>query len=688
MKTTVKKYHYNFPLHFYAYEPVSETMVLTFLNEKKRHVTQIVVEINQENHTFDLDSSEQVIEVTLPEYDDNLVSKPNMISCVVDGSNYELKEYPDYLFIEQPKSVFTLGWERFLYMQKAAKAINRPQSSIKYVAFQNEYYWACTCGQNNFASSTVCQNCGNAKKQLFANDLSVGKESVATEYDIQLNKSILVWTALVYLFQIFYQIFYGDFLYPSYVKNEAFGVINRFIVPLLIIGSTIAILFVKMRYMERLTKLFRVLRMAGILYLNFFAATLFVLTAYNIPLVLAIDLMVIGVMISKIRNKRIVIDDYFLSAVTLVLLCISIIQWVKFAPYEIEIRPEGIILQVETQETDFTIPEKINNIPVYHVLFMTDYDYRIENLIISKNVQIIGIYSTAVLPDLATVSVQPGNTHFEVVDNVLYEINGSVKLIPMIITEIYIDTETIEKGALRDSIHLQHVTIGPHVKYIKDEAFINNVSLETITFEGTSSLVSIGENAFYNCQSLTEVELPISLQRMGVGVFEGCSSLESLIMPFLGEERETTDILLESNDTISYTFGSKTYSHTYLLPMTLVYVEIYDIDRIHNVTFYGASFIEKIVLSGPFEYMGLSSFYGCQALNDFTIPTGVESIRSSAFENCFNLDHLVIPASVTVVEANAFLNANLGTVTYLGNIANLVIDPVGNDALLVALGLD
>jgi hypothetical protein len=266
MKTILKKYHYNYPLHFYAFEPVSESMILTFLNEKKRRVTQIIVEINQANHTFDLDSSEQIIEVTLPEYDDNLVSKPTMISCMADGSNYELTEYPDFLFIEQPKSIFTLGWERFLYVQKVAKAINRPASSIKYIAFQNEYYWACTCGHNNFVSSSVCQNCGNAKKQLFASDLSVGEEAINTEYEVQLNKSILIWTALVYLFQIFYQIFYGDFLFITYVKNEAFGVFNRFIIPFIIIGSTIGILIVKIRYMERLTKFFRVLRMGGILY--------------------------------------------------------------------------------------------------------------------------------------------------------------------------------------------------------------------------------------------------------------------------------------------------------------------------------------------------------------------------------------------------------------------------------------
>lgn len=688
MKTVLKKYHYNFPLYFYCYEPDSGNLLLTFLNEKKRHVSQVTVEINQEICTFDLNTNEQVISVKKDNYDDNLVSKPTLISCMVDDVIYELKDYPDFLFIEEPKSIFTLGWERFLYVQKTAKALNKPTSSIKTIAFQNEYYWACTCGHNNFASAPTCLNCGNEKKRLFGTDLSVDREAIFTEYELRLNNSILIFTALTFVIQLVYQIIYGDFLFPNFTKNDAFGVFNRFIVPFLIIGSTIGILIVKIRYMERLTKLFRVIRMAGILYLNLFSATLFVLTAYDLLFVLALDVMIGAVVLSKWKNKHIKPDDLFLAGITLLLLSITIVNWTQFASYNMSIHPEGIALHVETKETDYTIPEKINNIPVFQVLFDTEYDYEITSLTISKNVQSIAIYSTAVLPHLATVSIKTGNTHYMVIDNVLYEADGSVKLLPMVFEEIYIDSETIAKGALRDSLNLKHVTIGPHVKTIEAEAFINNISLETITFEAGGVLETIGAQAFYNCQSLTSVELPITLNKMGLGVFEGCNSLESLTMPFLGEEREPTDDLLSSNDTISYTFGSRTYSHTYLLPTTLTYVEIYDIDRIHNVTFYGAAHLEEIVLSGTFVSMGIACFYGCQSLQDFTIPTGVEIIYSSSFENCYNLDNLVIPATVISIQANAFLNANLGTVTYLGNLSNLVIDPVGNDALLTALGLD
>lgn len=42
---------------------------------------------------------------------------------------------------------------------------------------------------------------------------------------------------------------------------------------------------------------------------------------------------------------------------------------------------------------------------------------------------------------------------------------------------------------------------------------------------------SIGDLAFYNCVSLTDVKLNEGLAEIGIGAFSRCSSLESIVVP-------------------------------------------------------------------------------------------------------------------------------------------------------------
>ena len=55
---------------------------------------------------------------------------------------------------------------------------------------------------------------------------------------------------------------------------------------------------------------------------------------------------------------------------------------------------------------------------------------------------------------------------------------------------------------------------------------------ETVSYNGTYYLVtSIGEKAFYECTSLTSVEIPSSVTSIGKYAFSGCTSLTSVEIP-------------------------------------------------------------------------------------------------------------------------------------------------------------
>lgn len=59
-------------------------------------------------------------------------------------------------------------------------------------------------------------------------------------------------------------------------------------------------------------------------------------------------------------------------------------------------------------------------------------------------------------------------------------------------------------------------------------AFMGCVLLEEIDLDDSSSLITIGDNAFKECSSLEEAELPLNLMNIGVRAFENCVLLDEV----------------------------------------------------------------------------------------------------------------------------------------------------------------
>jgi hypothetical protein len=73
-------------------------------------------------------------------------------------------------------------------------------------------------------------------------------------------------------------------------------------------------------------------------------------------------------------------------------------------------------------------------------------------------------------------------------------------------------------------------TIIPNsVTSIGDAAFYGCNSLTSITIP--SSVKSIGESAFYRCKSLTSITIPSSVTSIGENAFWGCENLTSITLP-------------------------------------------------------------------------------------------------------------------------------------------------------------
>ena len=125
------------------------------------------------------------------------------------------------------------------------------------------------------------------------------------------------------------------------------------------------------------------------------------------------------------------------------------------------------------------------------------------------------------------------------------------------------------------------------------------------------SVVSIGSNAFYWCDSLTSIKIPEGVTSIGESAFYNCSKLTSIEIP-----------------------GSVT--------------------SIGNQAFEKCRSLTSINIPEGVTSIGESAFYNCSSLTSIKIPEGVTSIGSGAFSNCSSLTSIEIPSSVTSIGGGAF----------------------------------
>lgn len=78
---------------------------------------------------------------------------------------------------------------------------------------------------------------------------------------------------------------------------------------------------------------------------------------------------------------------------------------------------------------------------------------------------------------------------------------------------------------------IKHVRIGDGVENISDYAFDDCRNLETISFDDSGSVKSIGVYSFRNCIKLTGIKIPDGVTSIGDGAFSGCERLANVNIP-------------------------------------------------------------------------------------------------------------------------------------------------------------
>ncbi len=188
------------------------------------------------------------------------------------------------------------------------------------------------------------------------------------------------------------------------------------------------------------------------------------------------------------------------------------------------------------------------------------------------------------------------------------------------------------------------VTIPEGVQSIGNSAFYDCNSLTSLTLP--SSLQSIGDRAFLGCKSLSSLTLPSSLQSIGDSAFCFCTSLRSVICNKF--YKVIGQMLLSADGTQVIAYWGKNSEVT--IPE--------GVQSIGDSVFSCCSSLTSLTLPSSLQSIGDRAFLGCKSLSSLTLPSSLQSIGDWAFGWCSSLTSLTLPSSLQSIGDWAFEHCN------------------------------
>lgn len=167
----------------------------------------------------------------------------------------------------------------------------------------------------------------------------------------------------------------------------------------------------------------------------------------------------------------------------------------------------------------------------------------------------------------------------------------------------------------------------------------------------------IGDNAFADCDRLTEITIPESVETLGKGVFNGCDNLKTV---------ELSTNITAIPDQVFY--GCK----------SLTSVNLENVKSIGKGAFALCSSLQKLSLSDELEYANKTSFAGCDKLT-YTKDGGLLYLGNDANATLLlvapedlKLSSCAVSATTKVVADEAFMNCNdLNSITLSASIKSI-----------------
>lgn len=191
---------------------------------------------------------------------------------------------------------------------------------------------------------------------------------------------------------------------------------------------------------------------------------------------------------------------------------------------------------------------------------------------------------------------------------------------------------------------IESLEIPDTVVSIGEEAFSNCEKLKTVKLG--NSVEIIGDKAFLSCKELNEINIPASVKTIGNGAFSCCYALRGFN---LGEGAQFTfddGILYNKDKTVALWVDTAKNLSNYTYPATLKEFSAFFFNEHKEIK---SLVIPESMMVVP---NGLCAY--CTSLESVTLHSKLKKISNSAFLGCTALKSMEIPSSVSAIEDFAF----------------------------------
>ena len=171
-----------------------------------------------------------------------------------------------------------------------------------------------------------------------------------------------------------------------------------------------------------------------------------------------------------------------------------------------------------------------------------------------------------------------------------------------------------ETNCVIDGIEYE-ITSEDTCEVVKPEVELTDVIIpETVTINGKKyTVTSVADRAFNGCKELESIEIPDSVEDIGIFTFSDCEKLSKVKLPS-------------------------------------------GLEKIKTFCFKGCKSLEHIELPDSLTTIGDWAFYNCEKLSEIDLPSGLKVLKGGAFKGCESLKHVKLPSGLTEIDKTVFSN--------------------------------
>ena len=252
--------------------------------------------------------------------------------------------------------------------------------------------------------------------------------------------------------------------------------------------------------------------------------------------------------------------------------------------------------------------------------------YDLTHLHIPASVTEMGRDAVGECPDLESVTVAEGNTHFAVFDGVLMD-KAQTRLI----------------------------------------CYPAKMAGKTYTVPTT--VTSIDGRAFQDLAFLTSVTIPASVTELTYRMFFGASSLKEINIDPANPAYCSADGVVynaDKDNLLIYPAGKADKFYTLDFP----------VKTIGQSAFAYAAHLQTIAIPDGVTTIRDAAFYNCTSLQNVSFPESVTKIETSVFYQCASLESIILPPNITEVATALFFQCtSLRSVTIPAAVTNIGLTP-------------